>query len=83
MSTKKQWSNENNFANIIDMANKKTHTVGARVDEQTYNLLEFIAKSKRWTVSNLIGEMIEERLMKEGYRKKEEKEPVERVKKGA
>ncbi|HLE19056.1 MAG TPA: hypothetical protein VI728_12320 [Syntrophales bacterium] len=54
--------------NLVHMADKKTHTVGARVDEQTYKLLESIAKEDERTVSWLLGKIIDEWLKMKGYK---------------
>ena len=61
------------MANLVSMADKekKAKTAGARVDEETYSLLESIAEERYRTVSSLVGQAIEEWLIKEGYRKAE------------
>ncbi|MBI5237751.1 MAG: hypothetical protein HY887_04940 [Deltaproteobacteria bacterium] len=50
------------------MAGKKTHTLGARVDEGTYNLLETLAKQDERTVSWFLGKIIDEWLKMKGHK---------------
>ncbi|MBI5599542.1 MAG: hypothetical protein HY890_07365 [Deltaproteobacteria bacterium] len=45
---------------MTGMTVKKTHTIGAKVDEKTYNSLRSAAKKTDRTVSYLVGKILEE-----------------------
>ena len=66
--------------NLISMADKKIHTLGIRVDDETYNYLESLAKDDERTVSWIVRKLIKEWIEK---KKLSEKEllPVEMKKK--
>lgn len=57
------------------MANKKIHTLGVRVEDEAYKILEFLAKKDDRTVSyvvrNLIDEWIEWKKLKRKHLNRE------------